>query len=128
MKRRWFFVSVIGALSLLFLLLQGPEWMFAEEEDLPTIAPPGKKIPGQPPAPAIDYRISGPYTHENLSLYLFHGEDRVSGKTFLTLQEALEQKKAIVHETDTVSQLFIENLSPDAELFIQSGEIVKGGV
>lgn len=78
-------------------------------------------------APEIHYRISGPYAHENLALYFFHGEDRVKGKSFLTLQEALEQKKAIVHETGNVGKLCVENLSSDEEIFIQAGEIVKGG-
>src|SRR5207245_1795109 len=48
-------------------------------------------------------------------------------KKFLTLQEALEQKKIVVHETSNVNQLTVENLSPNEEIFIQSGEIVKGG-
>ncbi|MCY3020841.1 MAG: hypothetical protein NTW87_17630 [Planctomycetota bacterium] len=72
------------------------------------------------------YRFSGPYTHANLTLYLAHGADAVQG-TFLTLQEALEQKKVVVHETGNVSELVIENLSTTEEVFVQSGDIVKGG-
>jgi hypothetical protein len=33
----------------------------------------------------------------------------------------------VVHETGNVSQLTIENLSPTEEVYIQSGDIVKGG-
>ena len=33
-------------------------------------------------------KISGPYTHENLSIYLIHGPDRAPGKHFVTLGEA----------------------------------------
>jgi hypothetical protein len=73
------------------------------------------------------YRISGPYTHENLSIFLIHGEDKVKGKSFLTLQEALEQKKIIVHETQQVNELSVENVSPTDAVFIQAGDIVKGG-
>lgn len=75
---------------------------------------------------AGNYKITGPFTHENLSVFLVHGKDRISGKTFLTLQEALMQKKVIVYETRSVNELAIENVSND-EVYVQSGEIVKGG-
>src|SRR5688500_18333409 len=71
-------------------------------------------------------RISGPYTHENLSVYLIHGPDRAKGVNYLTLQEAMEQKKVIVHETGDVNELAIENVS-DQDVYIQSGDVVKGG-
>jgi hypothetical protein len=74
-----------------------------------------------------DYHLSGPYTHDNLSIFLLHDADRLKGKTFLTLQEALEQGKVIVHETGNVNELVIENVSTDVEVFVQSGDIVKGG-
>jgi hypothetical protein len=74
-----------------------------------------------------EFRLSGPYTHDNLTIFLIHGEDKIKGKTFLTLAEALAQKKAIVHETKNVNELAIENVSADSEIFIQSGDIVKGG-
>src|SRR5262249_12819707 len=73
------------------------------------------------------YTLSGPYTHGNLSIFLIHGEDQLKNKTFLTLQEALQQKKVIVHETKQVNELAIENVSPNEEVFIQAGDIVKGG-
>ena len=73
------------------------------------------------------YKVSGPYNHENLSIFLIHGKDSNRGKTFLTLQEALEQKKVVVHETSQVNELAIENVSPE-EIYIQSGDIVKGGM
>jgi hypothetical protein len=59
-------------------------------------------------AQAVDYRVSGPYTHKNLAIFLIHGKNLVEGKTFLTLQEALEQKKVIVYETKDVNELAIE--------------------
>jgi hypothetical protein len=71
-------------------------------------------------------RISGPYTHGNLSVFLIHGADKIKGKTFLTLQEAMEQKKVIVHETGNVNKLVIENVG-EVDIYIQSGDIVKGG-
>ncbi|MCP4685564.1 MAG: hypothetical protein GY867_08955 [bacterium] len=73
-----------------------------------------------------DYRITGPYTHDNLSLYFIHGRDAVQIESMLTLAEALRMEKVIVHETGRVGELSIENLS-DLPIFIQSGDIVKGG-
>jgi len=75
---------------------------------------------------AGDYRLSGPYTHKNLTIFLIHGKSIVLSKNFLTLQEAMEQKKVIVHETKTVSELAIENLSNE-DIYVQAGDIVKGG-
>jgi len=73
-----------------------------------------------------DYRLSGPYTHENLTLFLIHGADKLVGKPYHTLQEAMERQEVIVHETENIHELAIENIS-DAEIYIQSGDIVKGG-
>jgi len=79
------------------------------------------------PVHAGPEKITGPSTHENLAVYLIHGANRVSGKTYLTLQEALAQKKAVVRETGNVNQLSIENTSKDSDIYIQAGDIVKGG-
>jgi hypothetical protein len=81
--------------------------------------------PGQKPQ-AEDYRLEGPFTQGNLSVFLIHGKDKIKGQTFLTLQEALVQKKVIVRETREVNELSIENVSSE-EVYVQSGDIVKGG-
>jgi hypothetical protein len=73
-----------------------------------------------------DYRLSGPYTHKNLTIYLVHGNDLITGHSFLTLQEALAQKKVIVYETKDVNELAIRNLS-NQDVYVQSGDIVRGG-
>lgn len=73
-----------------------------------------------------DYEISGPYAYKNLSVYLVHGKDKMKGKNFLSLEEAIKQNKIIVYETGSVNELFVENISND-EIFIQAGDIVKGG-
>jgi hypothetical protein len=70
-------------------------------------------------------RISGPFTAQNLSIYFVHGPSR-PGPVPLTLTEALKQKAAVVYETGQVSRLSIENTS-DREVFVQAGDIVKGG-
>jgi hypothetical protein len=72
------------------------------------------------------YRISGPYTHKNLTVFLVHGKDQLPGKNFLTLQEALAQKKVRVYETKDVNELAIRNLS-NQDVYVQAGDIVRGG-
>jgi len=81
--------------------------------------------PSPSPASPAGGTMSGPYTHENLTLYLVHGPDKVKGD-YLTLDEALASKKVIVHETGNVNELAIENKS-DQTVYVQSGDIVKGG-
>lgn len=75
---------------------------------------------------AGDYKLTGPYTHNNLTIFLVHGKNSFEGKTFITLQEAMVQRKVIVYETKTVNELAIENVS-DVDIYVQAGEIVKGG-
>lgn len=83
--------------------------------------------PQDPKEPArTNYRISGPYTHNNLTIFLVHGKDLMPRKNFLTLQEALAQKKVRVYETKDVNELAIRNLS-DQDIYIQAGDIVRGG-
>ena len=73
-----------------------------------------------------EYKLEGPFTQGNLTVFLVHGKDKIKGQTFLTLEEALFQKKVIVRETREVNQLSIENISRE-EIYVQSGDIVKGG-
>ena len=77
------------------------------------------------PPPTSNYRLSGPYTHKNLTVFLVHGKDQTT-KTFLTLQEALAHKKVKVYETKDVNELAIRNLS-NQDIYVQSGDIVRGG-
>ncbi|MEA2875517.1 MAG: hypothetical protein QOF14_713 [Hyphomicrobiales bacterium] len=74
---------------------------------------------------ADEYRVSGPVVHENLAIYLVHGKS-AAGPVPLTLAEALAKSAVKVHETGNVNELQIENLGND-EVFVQSGDIVKGG-
>ncbi len=77
--------------------------------------------------PVENYAVSQPYTCDNLTIFLIHGEETLPEVSLLTLQEALEQKKLIVHETRSVNELAIENLSLE-EVYVQAGDIVKGGL
>ena len=78
----------------------------------------GAQTPEQP-------RISGPVVHENLAVYFIHGKS-APGKVPLTLEEAMAKGVVNVRETSNVNQLEIENRGVD-EVFVQSGDIVKGG-
>lgn len=80
----------------------------------------------QKPAAQTSYRISGPYSHKNLTVFLVHGKDLLPGKSFLTLQEALAQKKVRIYETKEVNELAIRNLSNE-DVYVQAGDIVRGG-
>jgi hypothetical protein len=72
-----------------------------------------------------EYRLSGPYTHGNLTVFLVHGKDQTT-RTFLTLQEAMAQKKVRVYETRNVNELAISNFS-NQDVYVQAGDIVRGG-
>ena len=74
-----------------------------------------------------DYKISAPFAYKNLTIFLIHGKDQTNKKNILTLEEALENKEFVVYETEDVNELAVENLSKVNDVFIQSGDIVKGG-
>lgn len=80
------------------------------------------------------YQLSGPYTYQNLSVFLIHGPGKARpgrrnhpGKHYMSLAEALEKDMVTIHETGDVNQLAATNHSDTAYIFIQSGDMVKGG-
>jgi hypothetical protein len=87
---------------------------------------PKTEAPPKAEAPAVR-SVSGPYTHGNLTVFLLHGPDVLKNKKIVSLEDALAQKKAVVNETSNVNQLSVENKSDDLLVFVQSGDIVKGG-
>jgi hypothetical protein len=74
-----------------------------------------------------NFTIAGPFTHENLSIFLLRGTDAFDGSQFIPLDQAMEAKCVTVHETGDVGQLEVENLSEGLDLYIQAGDVVKGG-
>jgi hypothetical protein len=54
------------------------------------------------------------------------GSIKASTLHYLTLEQALNQKKVTVYETSQMNELAVENTSADA-VFIQVGDIVRGG-
>jgi hypothetical protein len=104
----------------------------ATADDTPKSDPPAKDKAAPPPdvelpkVPAVQ-KVTGPFAHGNLAVFLLHGPESMPGRTPLTLQEAMTRKKAVVHETESVNQLSVENGGDDIAVFIHSGDIVRGG-
>ena len=90
-------LAVLGAVSF------APRFAFADDKD----------------------RISGPHVHEHLAVYFSHGSC-APGPVALTLQEAFDKGSVRVIETGEVNEIKIEKTGGD-DIFIQSGDIVKGG-
>ena len=72
--------------------------------------------------------ISSPYVCDNLTVFLVTAPVSGAETSFLTLEEAMEHKLLTVYETQSVGELEVENLSNSFDVFIQSGDIVKGGL
>ena len=71
------------------------------------------------------YAAEGPFTHDNLTLYVLRGPDTTT-QELVTLDEALAAKSITVRETSEVNQLTVQNKGKKA-IYMQAGEIVKGG-
>ena len=96
------------------MILFAPQLCFAQAD-----------LAGRTDAPPADLKVSGPFTHERLAIYLIHGPS-AGGPVPLTLNEALAKKLFKVYETGNVNELAFENTG-DESVFLQSGDIVKGG-
>jgi hypothetical protein len=71
--------------------------------------------------------LSGPTTQRNLQVFLIHGDTQLESRRYATLSEALERGLVQVRETGNVNELSIENLSKSVTVFLNAGDIVKGG-
>jgi len=71
--------------------------------------------------------LTGPVVHRNLQIFLVHGDTHLEARRYGTLSEALDRHLVIVKETGNVNELTIENVSKDLTVFINAGDIVKGG-
>jgi len=70
--------------------------------------------------------LGEPITYQNLTIFPLRGEGGGTAAVPLTLQEAMERNVIRVSETGDVNSLQVENLG-DRDIFIQAGDIVKGG-
>jgi len=73
------------------------------------------------PLPIKDLVLSAPVTHENLTVFFIEGKETMKGRRMISLETALAEGRATVHEGITV-----ENHG-NVPLFIQAGDIIKGG-
>jgi len=73
------------------------------------------------------FKILGPFTHRNLALYLVKGKDVIRKTKFVTLEQALKDEKVTVGETGNVRSLVISSKYAEEYVFIQAGDIVRGG-
>jgi hypothetical protein len=74
------------------------------------------------------FKVNDAVSHGNLSIFIIESGGQRDLAGLLTLEEAIESGVFVVHETATVNELAVENLSPGFEVFIQAGDIVKGGM
>lgn len=79
------------------------------------------------PADTAGLSVSGPHGHGNLQVWLVHGPDRATTGELVPLHDALARGLVKVHETGTVEELAIENVDPAVRVFVQAGDIVRGG-
>jgi len=63
----------------------------------------------------------------NIEVFALVGPDQITKRDYLTLSEAMDKHLVRIDETRNVSELKIENLSGGSHVFIQAGDIVKGG-
>src|SRR3989442_81630 len=70
----------------------------------------------------VAVRISGPYTHENMTVFLLLGKDQ-DDRDYLTLDQGLDKKLVAISEKKQaqVGELQIENKS-NRYLFLQEGD------
>jgi hypothetical protein len=73
-----------------------------------------------------DYKIDGPFVSKNLQVFIVHGANTSKSTEIQTLSEAMKANTFKVFETGSVNELACQNLS-DRPVFVQSGDIVKGG-
>jgi len=73
--------------------------------------------------------LSNPVTAHNLTAWFILAPTRspaLPDHDYSVLEESIDAQTALVHETGQVRELLIENTG-DTDLFIQAGDIVKGG-
>jgi hypothetical protein len=70
--------------------------------------------------------VEDPATYKNLQICLISGPADLDHKKYVTLNKALKANMVTVHETQEVNELSLDNNS-DEYIYINSGEIVKGG-
>jgi hypothetical protein len=71
-------------------------------------------------------RFTPPRAFGHLTMWIVVGDDELPVKAYVPLDEAMQAKHVTVHETGEVDKLRVE-ISGEHDVFIQAGDIVKGG-
>ena len=72
--------------------------------------------------------IHDPNTFGNLSVFFISGPELIDKDAdYVTLAEAMEKKWVVVHETGSVNQLAVENVTKSRTVVVLAGAVVKGG-
>ncbi len=71
--------------------------------------------------------VSGPFACRNLQIFLIQGDSGLGDRHYATLAEALEKGFVVIKETGNVQELSVENLSKATTVFLNAGDIIKGG-
>ena len=112
-KRSWYGILLVALLAVMGCAKKpAPD----PEADSPSVEVDGKTL-----------RITGPFAHENVSVYLIHSEDQ-DDHDYLTLDQGLKDGvvKISEREQERVGELQIDNQS-DQYLFLQEGDRLQGG-
>ena len=127
-------VGCVRSSAIALLVILGVTWSASQ----PVTARQASGQPAQPAqaplaALAAGFTLEGPFTHANLTIYVVRGSTS-DARDYVTLDEGLAARTVAVREKGTrtgqdraeVNTLEIENRS-DKWLFLQAGDIVKGG-
>jgi hypothetical protein len=119
---RWSTLVALGALGIMWSASGRVTTLQASEQTAPTPLT----------AVASGFTLDGPFTHANLTVYVVRGTT-ADARHYVTLDEGLAARTVAVREKTRAGQdsaevntLEIENRS-DQWLFLQAGDIVKGG-
>lgn len=109
---------------------QSPESKEGQQAEVAQTNHDRKEVESPPPGALDQYQITGPQSHGNLSVFLFHVKNASQDDLgCLTLEEALKSGAAKVSEKAggaEVNELQVENTG-DKPIYLQSGDTVKGG-
>jgi len=125
------YVGCVRSSAIAALVILGTTWSPAA----PWTALHASDQSAQTPLVALaqDFSLDGPFTHANLTVYVMRGSTS-DAREYITLDEGFTARTVAVREKGTragqdqaeVNTLEIENRS-DKWLFLQAGDIVKGG-
>ena len=118
--------AAIAALAIVAIAWSASESPTVQQSSGPSAQTPLAALVG-------GFTLEGPFTHANLTVYVVRGSTN-DAREYITLDEGLVARTVAVREKGTragrdqaeVNTLEIENRS-DKWLFLQAGDIVKGG-